>query len=718
MTDDIKKARIARLVNPRSVALIGASDKPGSLGNSVLANLEREGFAGDIYLVNPKRDRIGDRTCYASVGDLPPGIDVAILAIPQAMVVETVESLAAAGCGAAVIYAAGFAEGGEDGLRQQREIQRIARSAGMVVEGPNCLGLVNFRDKVPLTFIELPPANAEGDRRVGIVSQSGAMAAIIATNLIAREVPLSCYISTGNEAESGVEDFLDFLVDDPETQVIAMMVEHFRAPRKFLDVARRATAIGKAIVLLHPGKSEGGRESAATHTGAMVGDFATMRMLTQHAGVIHADGLEELADISEMLIRSPSISGERVAVVTESGALKAITLDFAEALEIDLPKLSDTDSQALRAALPPFVPVTNPMDITAQGLVDPGIYGRTIAALADDARIGTIVVAIIQTDTHTSNIKFKAISDAVAAMPGERRVIVAGVDEGGRVLPDDIARLRSLGIPYFPTPERVLRALGALASRGGRGEADSVSAPVALGELEPGQILPEHRSKALLAAAGVSFSPSRMASSFAEAREAASALGYPVALKAQSSKLPHKTEAGGVILQIADETALEAAWTRLADNIRRNCPGLELDGVLVEPMAGKGVEMIVGARVDPEWGPVVMAGFGGVAAELLHDVVLLPPDLGLGAIREALLGLRMAPMLTGFRGSEPADVDALASLIQSLGRVLLGTPLIREIDLNPVVVYPVGQGVLALDALISTRQKKGDDKSSPLSLFG
>lgn len=695
-----KSKRIARLLKPRTIAIVGASDKPGSLGNSVISNLDRAGFAGEIYLVNPNKDQIGSRRCYPDVRALPEGIDVAILAIPQAAVVYAMNGLAAIGTGAAIVYAAGFAEATADGLLQQQQIQEIAKQAGMVVEGPNCLGLVNFRDNIPLTFIELPEAGATGDRRVGIVSQSGAMAAVVATNLIARDVPLSCYISTGNEAESGVDDFVDHLVGDPETQVIAMMVEHFRKPRAFLEAARKAAQAGKRIVLLHPGKSEAGRASAATHTGAMVGDYDTMCALVRQAGVVLVGGLEELGDVAELLLRSHGDPLRNLAVVTESGALKALTLDLAEDLKLDLPQLTDADSPALRAALPPFVPVTNPMDITAQGLVDPGIYGRTIAALAADARIGAILMPVIQTDVHTSHVKFSAIGEAFAALPARKTLVVAGVDEGGIVRDSDIARLRELGISYFPTPERVLRALGALAASSGSDVVDNKPTPIALAAAEPSQVFPEHTSKAMLAPHGIPFSPSRLVTSIADARLAAADLGYPVVLKAQSAKLAHKTEAGGVILSIPDEPSLDAAWVQLAANVANYVPGLQLDGVLVEKMARKGVEMIVGARVDPEWGPVIMAGFGGVAAELLHDVVLLPPDLPRDNIIEAINGLRMAKLLDGFRGAPPADVDSFVTLIENLGQILLGTPWIREIDLNPVVLFAKGEGAIVLDALI------------------
>lgn len=702
VTTDTRRRRIARLLKPRSIALIGASDKPGSLGNSVIANLDREGFAGELFLVNPKRERIGQRLCVPDIASLPRDIDVAILAIPQLAVLDAIAQLGERGVASAVIYAAGFAEGGEEGLRQQSEIAHIARKTGMVIEGPNCLGLVNFCDGIPLTFIELPPATATGAERVGIVSQSGAMAAVVATNLIARSVPLSCYISTGNEAECGVEDFVDYLVDDPETRVIAMMVEHFRNPGAFLQAARKAQDAGKPIILLHPGKSEAGRESAATHTGAMVGDYDTMRVLVEQAGVVLVDGLEELTDVTEISVRCSVAPGARIAVVTESGALKALTLDLAEALEVNLPKMGDDDSPALRAALPPFVPVSNPMDITAQGLVDPGIYGRTISALALDERIDVIVVAVIQTDRHTASIKFDAIGQALRALGTHKPIVIAGVDEGGRVHVRDVDVLRELGVSYFPTTERVIRALGRLGRRRACLQFDDALEPLTIADLPIGAVIPEYRSKDTLGSFGIPFSPRAMATDLAGATAVAEALGYPVVIKAQSADLAHKTEAGGVILNIRDGAELATAWERLIANVAGHRPDLVLDGVLVEKMAERGVEMIVGARIDDHWGPVVMVGFGGVAAELLHDVVLLPADLPETEIRHRILRLRMGAQLTGFRGAPPCDIDALVRIVRTLGQILRGSDEIREVDLNPVLVYPEGQGAIALDALIST----------------
>jgi len=695
------RAPLDRLLRPRSIAIVGASDKPGALGGAVLANLEVEGFDGDIHLVNPKRQEIGGRACVASVDDLPEGVDAAILAIPRAGVLDAVRGLARRKARAAVIFSAGFAEDGPQGLTDQQEIARIAAEAGMVVEGPNCLGLVNFRDSIPLTFIQLPKAQAAGDRRVGIISQSGAMAAVLATTMITRDVPLSCYISTGNEAASGVEDYVEHLLADPGTAVIAMIVEHFRQPTRFLAAACAARAANKRIVLLHPGRSAAGAASAATHTGAMAGDHAVMRVHVERAGVILVDSLEELGDVVEIAARCETWPGGGTGVIAESGAFKAMMLDQAEAVGLELPRMTDADSPALRAALPEFVPVSNPLDVTAQGLVDPGLYGRTLAALAADDRVGTIVVTLIQTDTRTSRIKFAAVAEALRRLQPAKPVLVAGVDEGGGVAAEDISLLRALGATYLPTAERTLRAVARLTAFAARDRTiDSETAEPLRGLPDAGSTVPEYRSKQLLGPRGIFFPDFVLVSSAEDAVRAAERLGYPVVLKAQAADLPHKSDAGGVIVGLGDAAAVRAGWEQLFANLAAARPGLALDGVLVEAMAARGTELIVGARNDPHWGPVILVGFGGVTAELLHDVRLLPPDLPHDAILSELRKLRMAPLLDGFRGAPPADLDAVATIVGRLGRIVAATPEIREVDLNPVIVYPRGKGALALDALI------------------
>lgn len=688
-----------RLLRPRSVAIVGASEKPGALGNQVLANLERHGFAGEIHLINPKAPVIGGRQALASIAELPDGVDAAVLAIPGGAVLGAVEALAARGVGAAIIFSAGFAEGGAEGLAAQHAVARIAAESGMVIEGPNCLGMVNYVDGVPLTFVQTP-AYRLGDRKgVGIVSQSGAMAVVLGTTLMAKELGLSLSVSTGNEAASGVEDYVEHLLADASTQVIAMIVEQFRQPARFLALATRARAAGKPIVLLHPGQSSAARESAATHTGAMAGDWQVMKTKVERAGVIVAQTLEELGDLVDILYRAGMPRAGGAAVLTESGAFKALTLDLCEAQGLPLPAPSAETAAALRAAVPDFIPVSNPMDLTAQALVDPDLYRRTLAPLLADDAFATIVLGIIQTDEATCRLKFAPIIAAIRALAPAKPVIFAGLDDGAPVPAGYIAELRALGVPYFPAPDRAYRALARLAERAARDfETVQTAAPAPV-TVPPG-VIPEYRAKALLAPFGVAFSSGELATSAEEAQRIAAEIGYPVVLKAQASALSHKSDAGGVILNLADAEAVARGWSEMHASIAHHAPGLTLDGVLVETMGARGVELIVGARGDPDWGAVILVGFGGVQAEILQDVRLLAADLTPGAIITELRKLKSGALLDGWRGSPALDLDAVAAIIAAVGQALAAAPNIREIDLNPVVVYPRGQGAIALDALI------------------
>ncbi|MCW2390733.1 acyl-CoA synthetase (NDP forming) [Sphingobium sp. B1D7B] len=691
---------INRLLRPRSIAIVGASETPGSLGASVLANLVRNDFSGDIHLVNPKRETISGRPAVPSVEALPEGVDCAILAIPRVAVLDTMRQLAARKAGAAIIFAAGFAEGGEQGMADQQEIGRIAREAGLVVEGPNCLGSVNYLDRIPLTFIDTD-IKAPSPGGVGIVSQSGAMAAVLAVMLESRTLDLTYSVSTGNEAGSGVEDYVEFMIADEKTRIIAMIVEQFRDPARFLALMDKARAAGKLVALLHPGKSSAARESAATHTGAMAGDYKLMRAKVERAGVVVAETLEELGDITEIAARCPALPSGGTAVLGESGALKALTLDLAEELELALPTLDDNNAPALRAALPEFVPVSNPLDLTAQGLVDPDMYYRTLAALFEDDRVGTIFAGIIQTNPATIGIKLPPFLKAVRELKATKPVIFGGVDEGAHVPADWIEQLRVEGIPYFPTTERALRAIKRLSAAGQRDATKTDAAPASVPALasEKG-VVPEYKAKALLAPLGIPFPKGQFAATVDEAIAAADAIGGPVVMKAQAAALSHKSDAGGVALNLVGADAIRAAWDKMFADVKRYDASIILDGVLIEAMGARGMELIVGAKNDPQWGPVILAGFGGVTAEILQDVRLLSPDMTKAAIVAELGKLKQAALLNGYRGAPALDVDAVADLIGGIGRLLRGEPRIQELDLNPVVVYPKGQGVVALDALM------------------
>ena len=696
----LTRSAVERLLRPRSVAVVGASATPGALGASVIANLDRSAFTGDIHLINPNRDAIGSRPCLKSVADLPLGVDVAVLAIPRVAVLSAVRALAGRQVGAAIIFSAGFAEGGEAGLADQRELARIAKDAGMIIEGPNCLGLVNYVEGIALTFVETAAVALGSRPGIGIVSQSGALAAVVAVTLVSKELGVSYSISTGNEAASGVEDYIEYLLDDPHTQLLALVVEQFREPKRFLDLARRARERGKSIVLLHPGRSRAARDSAATHTGAMAGDYDVMSTKVRRVGVVLADNLEEFGDVLDIISRCPARPSGGAVVLAESGAFKALALDLCEEIGLPLPVLTDPSAPALRAALPDFVPVSNPVDLTAQGLVDPDIYRRALTALLPDERFGCIVLAIIQTDAKTSAIKFSTIINAMRTLAPTKPVVFAGLDEGAPICEEYVSQLRALGVPYFPSPTRAFRAVARVCALAPAAIEDTRARSAIPRMNLPEGAIAEYRSKELLAPYGVPFPDGRLVTTLDAALVAAADLGYPIVLKAQSRELPHKSDAGGVLLNIADAKGLPAAWSRLHDNIARSRPGLALDGVLIERMSKMGLELIVGGRNDRDWGPIVLAGFGGVQAEVLKDVRLLPPDLSVEEIVAELNRLKSAELLRGFRGSPALDIRAAARIVEKVGVLLMAEPSIREIDLNPVIVYTRGSGALALDALI------------------
>ncbi|MGA2539102.1 MAG: acetate--CoA ligase family protein [Terracidiphilus sp.] len=703
------RASIDRLLRPRSVAIVGASSTATSFGASVLMNLEDAKFNGDLYLINPKRSEIHGRPCLPSIDALPLGVDCAVLAIPRSSVLEAVAACARQGVGAVIVFSSGFAESGPQGRYEQEEIAAIAKEHGMIVEGPNCLGMVNFIDGIPLTFVLTPPAVYAGDNGVAVISQSGAMAAVVGVGLRHRELGVSFSVSTGNEAVSFVEDFVEYLLEDSHTKVLLMIVEKFRRPQKLLALAAHARMLGKFIVLLHPGRSSAARASAETHTGAMAGDYQVMRTKVTHAGVVVVETLEELLDVSEMLLRFPSLPSGGAAVLTESGAFKALSLDFCERVGLPLPGLSDATSAALRHVLPEFIPPTNPLDITAQGLVDPDLYRRTLPLILADERFGSLVLAIILTDEPTSGLKFPPILAAIRETKPSKPIVFAGLDEGAKVLPEYIKELRELGVPFFPTPERAFRALSHLTSFArveARLRSKEAQQPHAQGSRIsnlPSGVIPEYKSKEVLHALGIRIPEGTLARTAEEAKIAAAQLGYPVALKAQSAQLSHKSDAGGVELNLNDEEQLEEAWFRMQRSVSRKSPELVLDGILVEKMGAPGIELIVGVRNDPDWGAALLIGMGGVFAEALNDVRLIPPDLPVEVIVEEILQLKCARLLSGFRGSPAIDVKAVADVVYRLGVFALTNPQIREIDINPLVAYANEGGTLALDALIVTQ---------------
>ena len=667
------------------------------MGAASLANLERCGFTGAIHLVSRSRAEIGGRKCLASIGELPQGTDVAILIVPQSAVIDAIAACGGRGIGAAIVFASGFAEVGAEGRAAQARLTEAARAANVAVLGPNCIGLINQVDGIALTFEPNAQRVETGAQpHIGIVAQSGAFAAILRMALTAKGLGVSYAISSGNEADLTAEDFLEFLIADTHTRAIALFIEQIRRPRDFLALAARAREVRKPIVLMHPGRSRRAQISAGSHTGALAGDHAVMTALLRHEAVVLTDTIEELIDTTELLARFEApVAG--AGVITNSGAIKGFALDFGDQVGLDIPALAPQTLAALKASLPAFASIDNPVDVTAQVIRDVFIWTETASALLADPAIGSLCVPMVAGAPKNAMDKVDALLPAIEA--GGKPAVIAVLGDEHPVPAEFVAAFRDRGIPVLRSPERALRALAHATDYGRTLEADRAAPPSReFPPLPQRGTLPEHVGKAYLAALGIPVPHGALARDVGEAQEIAARIGDPVALKAQAAALAHKTDAGGVALGITDASGLEQAWREMHARLAAARPGLALDGVLVEAMAAPGIELIVGAKRDPAWGPVVMIGLGGIWAEALGDVRLMPADLPRERIIQEIGKLKGARLLAGLRGAPGADIGALADVVANIGALMRAKPEIGEIDINPLMAYP--DGVLALDALI------------------
>jgi acyl-CoA synthetase (NDP forming) len=465
-------------------------------------------------------------------------------------------------------------------------------------------------------------------------------------------------------------------------------------------MAARARALGKPVVLLMAGHSAAARASAKSHTGALAGDTAVIETLLRRHCVILVHSLEELFDVTELALRFPRPPTRGLAMVTDSGAVKGLALDTCEALGLDLPPLPSALAATIQAELPDFVEASNPLDLTAQAITHPQMYARTIEPLLADDSFGSLLLSVIIGEA--SEVALAKGKACLVPLVGSRKPVIMGLlGDEVNVPPSIIADARAAGVAVFRSTERALRALARLTAYGRALEAAGArETPPALAVPLAGQgTLSEHASKGYIAGLGIAIPKGILAGNLLDATEAAARIGFPVALKLQSAALPHKSDAGAVVLDVGDERVLAEAWAKLQQVGSRH-PHITFDGVLVEVMAPPGLDAIVGARRDPDWGPVAIVGLGGIWAEALHDVRVLPVDLGREEIIAEIGKLKGAPLFAGLRGAPPRDVAALAATVQSIAALITARPEIREIDLNPVRVYGVGEGVLALDALI------------------
>ena len=695
---------MARLLDPKSVAIIGMSARPGTAGYAVLRNLRVNEFAGDIHLVGRTAGEVDGLSIVTDIDALPVGIDLAVLTLPAAGVGDALAACAARGVGAAVVIASGFAEIGEQGRAEQERIARMVAESGLLVLGPNCIGFANYRAGFTVAFAtvsRIPRLKPQATGAVAIVGQSGGLANHVRLGLDARMVGVSYNVTTGNEMSLGLADFVEYFIDDPLTNVVLIYAETIRDPAGFLAAARRARAKDKSIVMLHPGKSARAQEAARSHTGAMAGDYAVMRSVVERAGVVVVDSLDELVDVGEIFARYPNPARGGMGVLTFSGAFCGVAHDFCEDLGMDLPPLDADIAARLAPRMPPHVAPRNPLDLGTQPIWEPELVGVGLQALLEDAAIGGVVMSIPAGAPDKMNLYIEQIARARHA--SEKPIVLSVLGDGSPLDPGFVQKARENMIVFSRSSDRSLRALAHVLARAdtarpaGGGEHASPDLP----RLEPGT-QPEWIGKKLLAAAGIPVPAGRLVRDVEQAVAVAAEIGFPVVLKAQAESLIHKTDAGGVVLNLQDVAGLRAGWDRLMAAVERARPGLKLDGVLVEAMVEAGLELVVGARRDPRWGPIVVVGLGGIFVEALGDVRLLAADASEDEIIEELGKLKAARLLNGFRNLPPADIAAAARAIGAVGRLVVAQAHITEVEINPLMVHARGRGATALDALVVT----------------
>jgi acyl-CoA synthetase (NDP forming) len=656
------------LMRPRSIAVIGVSSRPRTAGRTVLANIDLNEFAGQVHVVGRGGGEVEGHALLEEIDDLPQGVDLAVLTLPAPAVKEALEACARRKVGAVTVFASGFAEAGERAA--QDELVAIARNAGMALLGPNCLGYTNLVDGLPIGFAHIRRvarlAEAPGKPAVAMVSQSGGLLAFTSIALSARGLPMSYTVSTGNEAGIGIADFVDFFADDAATHVIALYLEEVRDPPAFLAAAARARAAGKPLVMIHPGRGAKGRAAVQSHTGALAGDYDTMRVTLERAGIVLVDTMEAFVDVVEILAQYPRPPVAGPGILTFSGGFCAIAHDYFEDMGLEIPALTAATADALRLQLPAFIPPSNPLDLGTQAMWQPELTGIGAGALAGDDAVGSLIVAI-NSGTPQS---LKAYGPHfIAALKGRDKPAILAFSTPN-LDPEFVTSVRDSGLVLSQSIEGSMRAIATLTHFGrAMQRAAPAAAPKKFDGLPPlgAGTQPEWLGKRLLAALGIAVPEGGLARDADEAEAIAARVGYPVALKAQAGALSHKTEAGGVALNIPDALALRAAWDTVVANVARDTPGLALDGLLVERMAPKGLELMIGARRDPKWGPVLLVGLGGIWVEALGDVRIMAPDLAEADIVAELHRLRSAKLLQGFRGQPAVDVAAVARTAALIG---------------------------------------------------
>ena len=693
---------LTALLAPRSVAIIGASTDPTRIGGRPIAYMLARGFAGPILPVNPNRATVQGLPAYASIADLPEIPDVAIVAVPALAAVDAVEELAALGVKGAIVFSAAFAETGAEGAALQARMTRTARAQGMRLLGPNSLGAFNDR----IGFYGIFSASLEGGYpppgRIGIASQSGAYGTHVFTVARERKIGTPLCVTTGNEADVTVGDVIGWMVEDPEIDVIAAYLEGIRDAASFTAALEAARAARKPVVVMKVGRSRLGQAAARSHTASIAGNDAVTGAVLAEFGAVRARTTEEMLDIAQLATRRIYPVGNTLGMITVSGGAGVLVSDVAEDLGLAMPPMPAT-TQARLTQLLPFAAPANPVDCTAQALNDISLVGQFTEAMVAEGGYSSVLAFFTQIGGAASIAAgLRRELGAVRARHPDRLYVLSVLAS-----PELVAGYEADGFSVFEDPTRATVAIEAM---GRLGDAFARAPGQAPPEVPPIDLPPESpneaEAKRLLAEAGIDAAPERACASAEAAVDAARSFGFPVVMKILSPDILHKSEIGGVLLDVATPEAVRAGFDLLHDRARQAAPDARIEGVLVAKQLEGGVECILGIHRDPVFGPIAMFGLGGIFVEIMRDVAFRRCPFGVDEAERMIRSIRAAPLLLGARGRPPADIAALARMLARLSVLAhQAGPQLRAIDLNPVLALPAGEGAYALDAVIEV----GDD---------
>ncbi|NML47647.1 acetate--CoA ligase family protein [Ramlibacter sp. G-1-2-2] len=696
------------LFKPRSIAIVGASEDVTKIGGRPLQFLQKFGYAGKIYPINRKAGTVQSLPAFASVTELPEAPELAVVAVPPDSVLDAVKECAGRGVRAAVILTAGFSEMGEKGSALQAEIGAVARSTGMRIVGPNCLGAVGVPDKAIATFSVALESGLPAAGHVGIVSQSGNLGSYTMRLASERGIGISRLLTTGNECDVDISDAIASLALDAGTSVILCCMETCRNAAKLQQAMELAREAGKPLVVLKVGVSEAGSAAAASHTGALAGSDAVFDTVLRNGGAIRVPSIEQLLEVGHALsvvgpARMPKAN--TVAVLTASGGFGVLLADAASAQGLALPKLKQ-ETQDRVTAVVPFASPSNPVDMTAQVSSRPEVLAKVLNAVAEDS---TCAALILQSANafHLPRLRdvFLAALEQVRKDHPNRLIILCCR------APDDVrARLNAMGYPTVEGIDAACSTLAALVRFGSRSAPSPTGGGLGRGHereaLSHDAFATEASAKAALAAAGLPILKETIATSRDAALAAARDIGFPLVLKIVSPDIAHKTEVGGVVVGVRSEAQLREEYDALLSRVQQKAPKARISGVLVAQMAQGGTELILGSKKDPVFGPVIMVGLGGIFAEVFRDVALQVAPVSEAQALDMLRSLKSFPLLDGARGRPKADVAAAAKAVAALSRFAARhAEDVAEIDVNPLVVLDAGQGAFALDALLVPEQK-------------